>query len=194
MSALCVDTYINTESANGVLKQQGTVQGEMLLYGSELDADVLANLEAYLMGKWTGVLPDGWSDLREATVTAGTGTVNAVAAKLPKFGDGFTGTVVVPDTSFAFTFDGAAGTVTDAFIARGATLDLPSAVAVTVDCVNMQGAKATSVPLFDVAGFANPVAWTLTATNAGGKDLRLREENGRLMLNLLPGGMTIIFR
>ena len=194
VSALCVDTYVNTESANGVLKQQGTVQGEMLLYDSELDADVLANLEAYLMGKWTGVLPDGWSDLREATVTAGTGTVSAVAAKLPQFGDGFTGTVAVPDAAYAFTFDGAAGTVPDAFVARGATLDLPAAVAVTVDCVNMQGAKATSVPLFDVAGFANPVAWTFTATNAGGKKLRLREEGGRLMLDLLDAGTMVILR
>ncbi|MBQ6007803.1 MAG: hypothetical protein IJL17_04645 [Kiritimatiellae bacterium] len=194
VSALCVDTYVNTESANGVLKQQGTVQGEMLMYDSVLDADVLANLEAYLMGKWTGVLPDGWSDLRGATVTAGTGTVSAVAAKLPKFGDGFTGSVAMPDAAFAFTFDGVAGAVDKPFVARGATLDLPAAVAVTVDCVNMQGAKATSVPLFDVAGFANPVAWTLTATNAGGKDLRLREEDGKLMLDLLPGGLTVIFR
>ena len=166
----------------------------MLLYDSELDADVLANLEAYLMGKWTGVLPDGWSDLREATVTAGTGTVSAVAAKLPKFGDGFTGTVAMPDAAFAFTFDGVAGAVDKPFVARGAMLDLPAAVVVTVDCVNMQGAKATSVPLFDVAAFANPVAWTFTATNAGGKDLRLREEDGKLMLDLLPGGLTVIFR
>ena len=50
------------------------------------------------------------------------------------------------------------------------------------------------VPLFDVAGFANPVAWTFTATNTGGKDLRLREEDGKLMLDLLPGGLTVIFR
>ena len=197
VSALCVDTYYSTESsggATGTAVAKGIVHGEMLMYDSELDADVLANLEAYLMGKWTGVLPAGWSDLREATVTAGTGTVSAVVAKLPKFGDGFMGTVTVPDAAFAFTFDGAAGAVPDAFVARGATLDLPAAVAVTVDCTNMQGAKATSVPLFDVAGFANPVAWTLTATNAGGKDLRLREENGKLMLDLLLGGLMVIFR
>ena len=194
VSALCVDTYVNTESANGVLKQQGTVQGEMLLYDSELDADVLANLEAYLMGKWTGVLPDGWSDLREATVTAGTGTVSAVAAKLPKFGDDFTGTIVMPDASFDFAFDGATGTVEKPFVARGATLSMPAAVTVNVACANMQGAQATSVPLFDVAGFANSVAWTFTATNAGGKKLRLREEGGRLMLDLLDAGTMVIFR
>ena len=197
VSALCVDTYSSTETADngrGDTRAQGIIHGEMLMYDSVLDADVLANLEAYLMGKWTGVLPDGWSDLREATVTAGTGTVSAVAAKLPKFGDGFTGSVAMPDAAFAFTFDGAEGAVDKPFVARGATLDLPAAVAVTVDCVNMQSAKATSVPLFDVAGFANPVAWTLTATNAGGKDLRLREEDGKLMLDLLPGGLTVIFR
>ena len=59
---------------------------------------------------------------------------------------------------------------------------------------NMQGAQATSVPLFDVAGFANPMAWTFTATNAGGKKLRLREEGGRLMLDLLDAGTMVIFR
>ena len=77
---------------------------------------------------------------------------------------------------------------------RGATLDLPAAVSVTVDCTNMQGAQATSVPLFDVAGFANPVAWTFTATNAGNKRLLLHEENGKLMLDLLDAGTMIIFR
>ena len=195
VSALCVDTYVNTESANGVvLKQQGTVQGEMLLYDSVLDADVLANLEAYLMGKWTGVLPDGWSDLREATVTAGTGTVSAVAAKLPKFGDGFTGTIVMPDATFDFTFDGATGAVEKPFVARGATLSLPAAVTVNVACSNMQGAKATAVPLFDVAGFAEPVEWTFASTGAAGKKLRVREENGKLLLELLNGGTIVVFR
>ena len=194
VSALCVDTYSNTESANGVLKQQGTVQGEMLLYDSELDADVLANLEAYLMGKWTGVLPDGWSDLREATVTAGTGTVSAVAAKLPKFGDGFTGTIVMPDASFDFAFDGATGAVDKPFVARGATLSLPAAVTVNVACANMQGAEATVVPLFDVAGFAEPVEWTFASTGAAGKKLRVREENGKLLLEFLNGGTIVVFR
>ena len=194
VSALCVDTYVNTESANGVLKQQGTVQGEMLLYDSELDADVLANLEAYLMGKWTGVLPDGWSDLREATVTAGTGTVSAVAAKLPKFGDGFTGTIVMPDASFDFAFDGATGTVEKPFVARGATLSLPSAVTVNVACSNMQGAQEGSVPLFDVAGFANPVEWNFVPAGAAGKKLRLRSDGGALYLDVLANGMVILFR
>ena len=198
VSAMCVDTYFSTETPGGATgttaKVQGIIHGEMLMYDSVLDADVLANLEAYLMGKWTGVLPDGWSDLREATVTAGTGTVSAVAAKLPQFGDGFTGMIVMPDAAFSFTFDGVAGAVDKPFVARGATLDLPAAVSVTVDCVNMQGAKATSVPLFDVAGFANPVTWNLVTTGDGGKTVRLREENGQLLLEVIPSGTTIIFR
>ena len=44
------------------------------------------------------------------------------------------------------------------------------------------------------AGFANPVAWTFTATNADGKKLRLREEGGKLMLDLLDNGTVVIFR
>ncbi len=197
VSALCVDTYYSTETASngaGATKSQGIIHGEMLMYDSELDADVLANLEAYLMGKWTGVLPDGWSDLREATVTAGTGTVSAVAAKLPAFGDGFTGTVIMPDTSFDFAFDGAAGTVDKPFVARGASLSLPAAVTVNVACANMAGSDGTSVPLLDVAAFANPVTWNLVTTGDGGKTVRLREENGQLLLEVIPSGTTIIFR
>ena len=167
--------------------------GEILLYNQVLTgADRLA-VEAYLMGKWCGTLPEGYSDLREATVT-GAGTVSAVVAKLPKFGDGFTGTVAVPDTSFAFTFDGAAGTVADAFVARGATLDLPAAVTVNVACANMAGSDGTSVPLIDVAAFANPVAWNLVTTDDGGKTVRLRAEGGQLLLEVIPSGTTILFR
>lgn len=196
VSAICFDYYQNTQSsgAGGTVKSNGLIYGEVLMYDSVLDADVLANLEAYLMGKWTGVLPDGWSDLREATVTAGTGMVTAPAAKMPAFGDGFTGTVSMPDTSFTFTFDGSSGTVSDAFIAHGATLDLPSAVTVNVVCTNMSRVAATSVPLFDVAGFADNVEWTLVATGTNGRTVRLREADGKLLLVVSPTGFVISFR
>ena len=193
VSAMCVDTLYSTESSNGtVLRSYGIIHGEMLMYDSELDANVLANLEAYLMGKWTGVLPDGWSDLRGATVTGGAGTVTAPFAKLPAFGDAFTGTIAMPDAAFTFTYDGSAeNPVLDAFVARGATIDLPAAVTVTVNCSNVHGASAT---LFDVAAFANPVEWTLVANGAGDKNLVLREDNGKLMLDVVPTGLLIIVR
>jgi len=198
VSAICVDTYKNTESSssNGsyVLNSHGTIQGEMLMYDGELDADVLANLEAYLMGKWTGVLPDGWSDLREATVTSGTGTVTSVVAKMPSFGDGFTGTVEVEDTALSFTYDGTSQTVGNAIVARGATVSMPSAVTVSVTCANMQGASAVSVPLIDAAAFSGSVAWTLESTGEGGKKLLLRQDGGQLLLEVLQGGMTVIVR
>jgi hypothetical protein len=151
-------------------------------------------VEAYLMGKWCGTLPEGYSDLREATVSAGSGTVSAVAAKLPKFGDGFTGTVVVPDATFGFTLDGAAGTVDRPIVARGATLSLPAAVTINVTCTNMAGSDGACVPLFDVAAFANPVTWTFNAANTGGKTLRLSVEGGQVLLEVIPSGTTILFR
>ena len=193
VSAMCVDTLYSTESHNGTVQRSyGIIHGEMLMYDSELDANVLANLEAYLMGKWTGVLPDGWSDLRGATVTGGAGTVTAPFAKLPAFGDAFTGTIAMPDAAFTFTYDGSAeNPVLDAFVARGATIDLPAAVTVTVNCSNVHGASAT---LFDVAAFANPVEWTLVANGAGDKNLVLREDNGKLMLDVVPTGLLIIVR
>ena len=192
VSAISIDFYQNTQSSGSTIKSKGSIYGEILMYDSVLDADVLANLEAYLMGKWTGVLPEGWSDLREATVTAGTGTVTASAAKMPAFGDGFTGTVSMPDTSFTFTFDGASGTVPDAFVARGATLDLPSAVTVNVVCTNMRRVAGTTVPLFDVVGFADNVEWTFVATGTNGRTVRLREADGKLLLDVFPIGSAII--
>ena len=168
--------------------------GEILLYNQVLTgADRLA-VEAYLMGKWCGTLPEGYSDLREATVSAGTGTVSAPAAKLPLFGDGFTGTVVVSDAALDFVLDGTAGTVNRPLIARGATLSLPAAVTINVSCANMAGSDGSCVPLIDVAAFANPVEWTFNATNTGGKTVRLRAEGGQVLLEVIPSGTTILFR
>ncbi|MBQ6007801.1 MAG: hypothetical protein IJL17_04635 [Kiritimatiellae bacterium] len=186
----CFGNLYNTQK--GV--NYGEVFGEILLYNQVLTgADRLA-VEAYLMGKWCGTLPEGYSDLREATVSAGSGTVTALAAKLPMFGDGFTGTVVVPDTTFDFTLDGAAGTVDRPLIARGATLSLPAAVTINVVCANMAGSDGTSVPLIDVAAFASPVTWTFNAANTGGKTVRLNVEGGQVLLEVIPSGTTILFR
>ena len=186
----CFGNLYNTQK--GV--NYGEVLGEILLYNQVLTgADRLA-VEAYLMGKWCGTLPEGYSDLREATVSAGTGTVSAPTAKLPKFGDGFTGTVVVPDAIFDFTFDGAAGTVDRPLIARGATLSLPAAVTINVSCANMAGSDGACVPLIDVAAFASPVTWTFNVSNTGGKTVRLRAEGGQVLLEVIPSGTTILFR
>ena len=54
---------------------------------------------------------------------------------------------------------------------------------VTVNCSHVRG--GTSVPLFDVAGFADSVAWTLVANGADDKKLALREDNGKLMLDVM---------
>ena len=186
----CFGNLYNTQK--GV--NYGEVFGEILLYNQVLTgADRLA-VEAYLMGKWCGTLPEGYSDLREATVSAGSGTVTAPAAKLPMFGDGFTGTVVAPDATLDFAFNGAAGTVDRPLIARGATLDLPAAVTINVVCANMAGSDGTSVPLIDVAAFANPVEWTFNVTNTGGKTVSLRAEGGHVLLEVIPSGTTILFR
>ncbi len=80
----------------------------------------------------------------------------------------------------------------DAFVARGATIDLPAAVTVTVNCSNV--GSSANVPLFDVAGFADSVEWTLVANGADGKNMRLREKNGKLMLCVVPSGMYFVIR
>ena len=50
------------------------------------------------------------------------------------------------------------------------------------------------VPLIDAAGFANPVTWTLNETGTSGKRLRVREEGGQLLLEILASGTAILFR
>lgn len=69
------------------------ILGEILLFDTILPADVRADVEAYLMRKWTGRVPAGYADLRGATV-AGSGTVRAAGlSALPRFDPSFTGTL-----------------------------------------------------------------------------------------------------
>ena len=58
----------------------------------------------------------------------------------------------------------------------------------------MAGSDGMRVPLIDAAGFANLVTWTLNETGTSGKRLRVREEGGQLLLEVLASGTAILFR
>ena len=58
----------------------------------------------------------------------------------------------------------------------------------------MAGSDGMRVPLIDAAGFANPVTWTFNETGTSGKRLRVREEGGQLLLEVLASGTAILFR
>ena len=85
------------------------------------------------MGKWCGTLPEGYSDLREATVT-GTGTVVAPLSKMPHIDASFAGTVrVTGDVAvFDVVIDPVNGTVTGGLLMPNVSFELPDVATINV--------------------------------------------------------------
>ncbi len=174
----------------------GEIQGEILLYGREVTGTERLAIEAYLMRKWLGWLPSGFSDVSGVTV-AGEGAVSAPsAARLPSFAQDFKGDIQVASGDFTFTYDSAetpiigGGCVISAPLA---TLALPAActASVTFATPPAEGSYA----LITSAGFKTPVTWTLAVAGpAGGRPVNLRSEGGCLYLDVQQGGMTVIVR
>ena len=186
----CFGNLYNTQK--GV--NYGEVLGEILLYSTELTgADRLA-VEAYLMSKWCGTLPEGYSDLREATVT-GAGTVVASAEKMPRLDAAFAGTAKVTGESAVFdvTIDPEAGTVTGALVAPNATLELPATATINVTFTSrpIHGGAWT---LVDVGTMATAnLEWTVNASVAGMSVVKTVSP-ARVAIEVLPAGTIILFR
>lgn len=186
----CFGNLYNTQK--GV--NYGEVLGEILLYNQVLTgADRLA-VEAYLMGKWCGTLPEGYSDLREATVT-GAGTVVASAEKMPRLDVAFAGTAKVTGESAVFdvTIDPEAGTVTGALVATNATLELPASATVNVSFTSkpIHGGAWT---LVDVGTMTTAnLEWTVNASVTGMSVVKTVSP-ARVAIEVLPAGTTILFR
>ena len=172
----------------------GEVFGEILLYNQVLTgADRLA-VEAYLMGKWCGTLPEGYSDLREATVT-GTGTVVAPSGKLPRLDAAFAGTARVTGSEAAFdvVIDPVAGTVTGALVAPNATMELPASATVNVTFTS-KPIDGGSWTLVDVGTMTTAnLEWTVNASVAGMSVIK-SVSPARVAIEVVPAGTVIIFR
>ena len=186
----CFGNLYNTQK--GV--NYGEVFGEILLYNQVLTgADRLA-VEAYLMGKWCGTLPEGYSDLREATVT-GAGTVVASAEKMPRLDAAFAGTAKVTGESAVFdvVIDPVAETVTGALVATNATLELPASATVNVSFTSkpIHGGAWT---LVDVGTMTTAnLEWTVNASVAGMSVVKTVSP-ARVAIEVLPAGTIILFR
>ena len=172
----------------------GEVFGEILLYNVELTGADRLKVEAYLMGKWCGTLPEGYSDLREATVTGG-GTLVAPAGKMPRLDTAFAGTARVTGSEAAFdvVIDPVAGTVTGALVAPNATLELPASATVNVTFTSkpIHGGAWT---LVDVGTMATAnLEWTVNASVTGMSVVK-SVSPARVAIEVLPAGTTIIFR
>ena len=168
------------------------ILGEILLYDTVLDDATRAGIESYLMKKWTGRLPGGYMDFRDATVT-GSGIVRApTAAALPSFAN-FDGTGVVTQAAFAFTLDPSATPAVPDALTMPCALELPAACTATVTCATKP--RAGTYTLISAASFARPTAWTLNAAGTTGNvTLKLRAANNALLLDVINPGATIIVR
>jgi len=187
-----IANYMNTENTSA---QNGEIIGEVLFYNREVTGAERLGIEAYLMCKWLGWLPEGYSDASGATV-AGTGTVVAPsAARLPSFAPGFEGDIQVASGDFAYTYDSATtpklgGSVISAPVA---TLSLPASCTATVTFATPP--EAGSYALVTSAGFTSPVVWSLsTSGSTGGRPVSLRVSGGNVWLDVFKGGLTIIVR
>ena len=186
----CFGNLYNTQK--GV--NYGEVLGEILLYNQVLTGTDRLAVEAYLMGKWCGTLPEGYSDLREATVT-GAGTVVASAAKMPRLDAAFAGTAKVTGESAVFdvVIDPVAETVTGALVATNATLELPASATINVSFTSkpIHGGAWT---LVDVGAMSTTnLEWTVNASVAGMSVVKTVSP-ARVAIEVLPAGTTILFR
>lgn len=178
------------------------LMGEVLLYSSRLGDDDTARIEGYLMKKWLGILPDSCADSRNATV-AGSGTVWAASAsQLPRFADGFTGTVGADAGNIEVTIDPETDTVVGAVVAPDATVSLPSECSITVTFTSVpsrpaNGSLERSYTVFDCAALSGDVNWTFSF--AGGKlpsgTAFVKSDSGRTVRVVVPhtGLMVIVY-
>ena len=168
----------------------------MLLYSTELSDGAVKDIEAYLMGKWLGRLPEGYADIRLATVT-GTGTVEvAVAAQMPKIGSGFEGTVEVADGAFVMNVDVANGTVSSTLDSPLATLDLPQDCSITLNFTERppHPQSAVTYTLVNCASGMEGVSWTFTSgANAPSAGVFIKSGN-TILYRYAPRGMVFSFR
>ena len=186
-----VGCYWNTE--NGV--PNGEIIGEMLFYSTALDESAVKKIESYLMDKWLGWLPQGYADIRKATVT-GSGTVEAaVAAQMPTIGQGFEGTVKVDDGAFVMTVDIASGAIYGSLDCPLATLDLPQNCSITLNFTEHppKPQDAVVLTLVNCADGLDGVTWTF-ASGENAPDGAFVKEGNKVLYRYASKGSIFLMR
>ena len=168
------------------------ILGEILLYDTVLDDATRTDIEAYLMRKWTGRLPAGYADFRDATVT-GSGTVRVPnTANLPSFAN-FDGTGVVAQAAYAFTLDASATPAVPDALTVPCALELPAACTATVTCATKP--SAGTYTLISAASFARSTDWTVNATGTtGSATFLIRATETAVLLEVINPSTVIIIR
>lgn len=190
--------YVNTQNNVGTtletMKAYGEIQSEILLFDRMLDDTSRQGVEAYLMNKWMGYVPTGFSDLSETTV-AGTGTVIVPnAASRPKFASTYTGELVLEENRL--TFDYRERQVGNPVTAGSLTVSGPLEVVVDFQCVP----KAGTYRLLTLGALPADFSAMVTASGAfGGKaadrlSLKVDADAGTVDLVVAAKGLILLFR
>lgn len=172
---------------------EGEMQGEILIYDTELgdaDRDIV---QSYLMYKWFGTLPwgSGYANLSNVTVT-GSGTLDVPnLAQMPRLGEEFAGTVNLPQATYAFTLK-ADQTVEGALVAPDATFVVPAGSTVKISAEgNVKAGDYVLIDAKDVQ-FGGVPQYDVPADLA--ERLTSRVEGGKIILTVKGKGMFLIFR
>lgn len=168
------------------------IEGELLLYSRELVGAERLSVEAYMMHKWCGMLPAGYSDLREAMVT-GAGTVETAAAKSPRLSESFSGTLRFNDAAtgaISMSIDPGGGAVRGAIVAPHATLSSSASVAINVALSSRL--RAGTYVLVDVAD--SDVSWTVNLPNVRGRSVKTAVTPDRVTVIVEPMGSVMVVK
>ena len=192
---LCMGHYSTSQkTTNG-----GEILGESIFFSRVLEDAERQKVEAYLMAKWLGTSTGDWTDLTHATVTGSGAVVSPSLSILPKFGDGFTGTLNLVNEAPSLKFTVADGTVVDALDLKGGSLVLTAGSAdVRVTFSGVDPNRARSFKLISWAsGTAPDVTFNLTVDEqAGGKrpsgECTLSVEADGLYLKIAKPGLLLL--
>jgi hypothetical protein len=155
------------------------------------------DVESYLMWKWLGMLPPGRSNFTEATLTGG-GTVTGVAqSALPRFSDGYTGTIALDGNSLDFCVSVSSGQVEGAIAAPGATLAMDGTVTLNISLDPENGhLDEGSFLLVDAGSVTGVTGWNLNLSGAPDLNGRasLLATGGKVFLQVAKSGMMILIK
>lgn len=183
--------YSNSERGN----TYGEVLGESLYFSRVLTETERNSVTSYLMWKWLGRLPAGYTAFGETTLS-GAGTITGVPlAALPKLSDDFTGTVELTESTLDFGVSTPDCPVEGALVAKGATLAMTGAVTLNVALENGR-LKTGSYTLIDMAAFSGVTGWRLNLVGASDPNGRAKlvVEGGKVVLQIAKGGFIAIVK
>lgn len=167
--------------------------GEILFYNTTLEEDVRTGIEAYLMSKWFGRLPSGYTDFRSLEVT-GNGTVTVPGiAYMPTFAAGFTGDVLLAADSLDFHFASEASVADEAAKFPGSHVALPAEVTVNLTFATRPApnVRYTLIPGGIDAASTTFSVGTVSGAKADSIHLFCDPDDGSLYATVQPRGIVI---